>query len=104
MAYTPEQEQAVREAAPLTLESAKAVGEKIGMSYRSVIAKAKSLDLEYIAKPKPAPKAKAPTKVELVGELESIFGRSLEGLEKAPKPVLEGMIKDMTERFTIFDA
>ena len=102
--YTPEMEKAVRDAAPLDLAKAKAVGEQIGMSYRSVIAKTKQLGLEYIAQPAPVRKAKEPTKLELVGELEGIFGRSLDGLEKAPKSVLESMLSDMTERFTVFDA
>lgn len=104
MSYTPEMEQVVTEAAPLDLASAKVVGEKIGKSYRSVIAKAKQLGLEYVAKPAPAKKPKEVTKAEMVTELEGIFGRSLAGLEKAPKGVLVGLISDMTERFTVFDA
>lgn len=86
--YTPEMEAAVRAAAPLNLAKAKAVGETIGMSYRSVIAKAKSIGVEYVPQPARVLKPKETTKAELVGELELSFGRSLAGLEKAPRAVL----------------
>lgn len=81
--YTPEMEKVIRDASPLTLEKAKEVGEKIERSYRSVIAKAKQLGVEYIAKPAPAKKAKGPTKVERVGAIEKNTGLTLPGLEKA---------------------
>lgn len=102
--YTEQMEKVVRDAAPLDLEKAKAVGAEIGMSYRSVIAKAKQLGVEYVAKPAPVRKAKETTKADMVKELEGIFGRDLDGLEKAPKAVLAGLVVDMTERFTVFDA
>ena len=98
--YTPEMIAIVEAAAPLTLETAKSVGEKIGRSYRSVIAKAKSLGLEYIAKPAPAKKEKGPTKLERVAEIESATGLKLDGLEKAPVATLtrlQGFVEALPE-------
>ena len=95
MAYTEAMERAVREAAPLTLETAKVVAAELGVSYRSVIAKAKQLGVEYIPKPAPAKVAKGPTKLELVAEIAEASGMAeskLVGLEKAPKAVLEALV------------
>jgi len=89
--YTKEMEAKVTAAAPLNLEIAKAVGAEIGMSYRSVIAKAKSLGLEYVAKPAPARKEKPETKAEIVAELAGVLELSLEGLEKAPRATLKAL-------------
>lgn len=83
MPYTKEMEQVVREAAPFDFAGASVVGAEIGKSARSVIAKAKSLGLEYIAKEKPAPKAKEPTKAELADGIRARSGLALVGLEKA---------------------
>jgi len=95
--YTPEMEAAIKAAAPLNLASAKAVGLAIGRSYRSVIAKAKSLDVEYISKPAPAKKVKPETKAEIVGDIASIIGvTSLSGLEKAPATVLRVLRSKVT--------
>lgn len=88
MSYTPEMEARVREASPMDLAGAKALGAEIGMSYRSVIAKAKSLGLEYTPKPAPAKVEKPETKAEIVAELAGVLEMSLEGLEKAPRATL----------------
>ncbi len=88
MAYTPEMEQVVTEAAPFDFDGAKEVGAKIGMSARSVIAKAKSLGLDYIPKPAPVAKAKAVTKVELSKALRAATGLELVGIEKASRLAL----------------
>lgn len=95
MAYTEAMERAVREAAPLTLESAKEVAGEIGVSYRSVIAKAKQLGVEYIPRPAKVAKSKGPTKLELVAEIAEASGigeAALVGLEKAPKAALEALV------------
>ena len=89
--YTDQMVAKVTAAAPLDLAKAKEVGAEIGMSYRSVIAKAKSLGLEYVAKPAPAKKAKAETKAEIVAELAGVLEMSLDGLEKAPLAVLSAL-------------
>ena len=72
-----------------------AVAAELGVSYRSVIAKAKQLGVEYIPKPAPAKVAKGPTKLELVAEIAEASGMAeskLVGLEKAPKAVLEALV------------
>lgn len=99
--YSPDAIAAIKAAAPLNLEKAKAVAADIGKTYRSVIAKAKSLGLEYISKPAPAKKAKAETKAEIVGEIGVLLGDvTLDGLAKAPAAVLNTLrfrITAMTE-------
>ena len=55
MAYTDTQISKIRANAPLNLDKAKALAAEMGVSYRSVISKAKSLGVEYI---KLAPAAK----------------------------------------------
>ena len=57
--YSVEQVAAIIAASPLNLESAKALGETMGKSYRSIVAKCLSLkaagsDVEYVSKPPPA--------------------------------------------------
>ena len=89
--YTPEMIAAIEAACPLNLEKAKAVAEEIGKTYRSVIAKAKSLGFEYVSKPAPAKKAKAMTKVEKVAIISFRMNCKLEGLEKAPVSALDNI-------------
>ena len=102
--YTPAQEQAVREAAPLDLAKAKVVAEAIGMSYRSVIAKAKSIGVEYIAKPAPTRKAKEATKADLAVILRAGTGKALVGLEKAPRAALLEMMDFLAETAEVAEA
>ena len=89
--YTPEMIAAIEAAVPLDLEKAKDVAEKIGKTYRSVIAKAKSLGLTYVSKPAPAKKAKGLTKAEKVSILAARMNTKLDGLEKAPVGVLDSI-------------
>jgi hypothetical protein len=57
-------------AQPLDLEKAKALASDFGLSHRSVISKAKSLGLDYIAQPKRvASKRTGPTKAETLGAI-----------------------------------
>lgn len=88
MAYTDKMVATLRENAPLNLEKAKDIAGDLGVSYRSVIAKAKQEGIEYETKA-PARKAKAKTKAEMVQELSEMTGQDLEGLDKAPVTVIE---------------
>ena len=90
--YTPEMEQKVIAASPMDLAGAKALGAEIGMSYRSVIAKAKSLGMDYTPKPAPVRKAKEVTKAELVAELELTTGLTFTGLTKASRSDLLALV------------
>ena len=76
MAYSSAQEAQVRAAAPLNLAKAKALADKLGVSYRSVIAKAKQLGVEYV---KAEPVAKAakdagPTKAQILSDIRLKLG------------------------------
>jgi hypothetical protein len=76
MSYTDVETAAVVAAAPLTYESAAALADKLGKTHRSVIAKAKSLGVEYTPKAKPAKKAaeSGPTKAQILATLRSRLG------------------------------
>jgi len=84
--YTDEMVAIITDAAPLNLEKAKAIGEQIGKSWRSVVSKAKSLGLEYESMPAPAKKEAKETKAEIVAAIEArakVAEGSLWGLDKA---------------------
>jgi len=90
--YSPDAVAAIKAAAPLNLEGAKALAKELGKTYRSIIAKAKSLGVAYVSKPAPAKKAKAETKAEIVGDIVNLIGGvSLLGLEKAPAGALRSL-------------
>lgn len=90
--YSPEAVAAIKAAAPLNLAGAKALATELGKTYRSVIAKAKSLGVAYVSKPAPAKKPKAETKAEIVGDIVNLVGGvSLDGLEKAPAGALRAL-------------
>ena len=92
--YSAEQEQAIIDASPFDLAGAKALGETMGKSYRSVIAKALSLKCDYITKPPPAKKIAAITKAELVSAIsENLAGVPLSGLEKATAKSLVDLLE-----------
>jgi hypothetical protein len=94
--YTAEMEAAIVAASPLNLESAKALAETMGKSYRSIIAKAKSLGLDYVSKPAPAKREAPETKAQLVAKIEMATGAeesSLTGLEKAPVRALLNLLE-----------
>lgn len=93
--YTPEQEAAIRAASPLDIDKAKALADQIGKSWRSVIAKAKSMDLPYQAKPAPAKRPKGLTKAELVSQIEIATGANLSGLEKATGQALARLLESL---------
>jgi len=76
--YTPEMVAAITKAAPLTFEKAQEIAasdmfSRAGKGHRSVIAKAKSLGVEYIAKAKPAKKSvdNGPTKAATLSAIRA---------------------------------
>jgi hypothetical protein len=85
--YTAEQVAEIVSASPLNMEKAKELAAKFGKSYRSVIAKAKTLEgVEYQSLPPVAKKPTEETKAEIVQSIEALFSdkcASLFGLEKA---------------------
>ena len=94
--YSAEQEAAIIAASPLNLESAKALAESMGKSYKSVIAKAKSLGLPYNSKPVAKKRPVSVTKAQLVTLIEQgleLSESALAGLEKAPMSALVALIK-----------
>ena len=96
MAYTKEQSARLTESAPITYADAVALGKELGFSTRSIIAKAKSLELDYIPKPVPAKKVAPETKAELVAEIETATGLDLTGLSGATAAALV-TLRDYTE-------
>ena len=93
--YTPEMEAMIVAAAPLNLEKSKALAAQIGKSYRSVIAKAKSLGVDYEGKPKAAKRVAGQTKPQIVAAIAArvnLPAEKLEGLEKAPALVLGALL------------
>ena len=74
----------LKEAQPLDLAKAKALGAQLDRGYRSIIAKAKREGFEYISKPAPAKKKSAPSKADMVSAIaKAVDCATLEGLEKA---------------------
>lgn len=76
--YTPEMVAAIQTASPLTFEKAQELANsdafvRAGKGHRSVIAKAKSLGVDYIPKAKPAKASKdnGPTKAETLGAIRA---------------------------------
>ena len=78
--YTKEMVNTLTEAAPVSYEMALEFAREWGLTARSVIAKVKSLNLEYIPKPAPAKKARpdAPTKAKLAAALYEMVKEDLE--------------------------
>ena len=90
--YTPEMEKVLIDAAnvaPIDYDRAKELGIELKRNPRSVIAKVKRMKLDYKAKDKPEAKRKGPTKADIVKIIEAGMDSNLEGLEKAPVPVLQ---------------
>jgi len=87
MAYTESMIAKIQAAAPLNLEIAKDLASDLGVSYRSVISKAKQLGVEYVKKAPAAKKSAAAdivTKAELLGRIREKIGTDREGdLNKA---------------------
>jgi hypothetical protein len=91
--FTPDQEASIRaasEAGPLNLDVATRLGAEMGKSYRSIVAKITRMGLPYQSK-QPTTKTGSPvtSKSKLRDAIAAIVGGNLDGLEKAPKPVLQ---------------
>lgn len=71
MAYTTKMITQIENAQPLNLEIAKQLASDMGVSYRSIISKAKQMGFEYVAKAPAMKKAKSdePTKAEILGSI-----------------------------------
>jgi hypothetical protein len=76
MAYTDKMIALIEKAQPLNLEKAKVLASDMGVSYRSIISKAKQMGFEYVAKAPATKKAKSnePTKAELLADIRSKLG------------------------------
>ena len=84
--YSETQIAAIRSAAPINMAIAKELATKLGKTYRSVIAKAKSEGIEYIPKVVAAKRVGGATKSQMISNLvvsSGIPAAMLEGLEKA---------------------
>lgn len=92
--YTPAHEARIEAEAPLNQAKATALAAEFGegFSTRSVIAKAVRMGVAYERK---QPTTKSGSRIEkketIVSEIAQIVGASLDGLEKAPKPVLQAI-------------
>lgn len=93
--YTPALVAELRDCAPMDLQKAKSFADKHGMSYRSVIAKCKTEQIEYVKLEPAAKKPKGVTKSDLAHDIAVSMGMSaddLTGLDKAPFAVLEKIL------------
>lgn len=92
MAYTEAQETVLRLADPVSYEDAIRIGQEIGKTPASVIAKVRSLKLTYVPKGKPVPVLQGPRKGELVAELQRATGLKLVGVERAPASAIQELL------------
>lgn len=90
--YSAEQIAVLVAAAPLNLEKAKEIAAQIGKPYRSVIAKAKTEGIEYVAAAPAKKRVGGTTKADMVSKLADFTGQKLEGLEKAPALALANLV------------
>ena len=73
MAYTTKMIEQIENAQPLNLDKAKALASDLGVTYRSIISKAKQMGFEYVAKA-PAMKKEGsnePTKADILSGIRS---------------------------------
>ena len=73
MAYTTKMIEQIENAQPLNLEKAKALASDLGVTYRSIISKAKQMGFEYVAKAPAMKKDKSnePTKADILTNIRS---------------------------------
>lgn len=95
--YTEAMVQKMRDAAPLNAAKAEALASEFGIvTTRSVIAKAKSEEIEYHKAEKPARKRAQVTKAEKVALIEKAFDVETEvlaGLVKAPVSTVDALLE-----------
>lgn len=90
--FTPEQEAAIREAAPLNQEKSRALAASMGKTERSITAKAVRMGVAYERKAA-VTKTGAPVekKETIVAQISAIVSGNLDGLDKAPKAALQAV-------------
>ena len=92
--YSPAMEQAIRDEPVLNQAVAERLAASFGPDFtgRMVIAKISNMKLPYERK-QPTTKTGEPVeqKAALVAEISKIVGANLDGLDKAPKPVLQAL-------------
>lgn len=88
--YTPAVVAELRAVGTLTYDGAVAFGEKHGIPFRSVIAKARAIEVPYKAKVPGQRNAadKGPLKADLIKQIETAFGISAPSLAKMTVPDL----------------
>ena len=91
--YTKEMEATLEATEGLDYAKAEALGKEFGKSTRSVIAKIKSLNLEYTPKPAPVKRPLGKTKADIMTEILAHLpeGTDLLGLEKATSRALANL-------------
>ena len=99
--YTPDMVEVMTASQPLNAEVCSELAHTFGkgISQRSVIAKAKSLGLDYVVKAKPARKKTAPTKMDIVRAIEKGLDAdagSLDGLVKATAQSLDALLSNIS--------
>jgi len=95
--YTDAMVARLKASAPLNLEKAHALSAEFGgVTYRSVISKAKSLGIEYVKASAPARKRIGPSKADICSAIEQAMGLELPGLDKAPAATLGLILEAVT--------
>jgi hypothetical protein len=100
--YNKEMLAAMVEAAPLNLDTVKALiatdkaFKGVSVSTQSIIAKAKAEGIEYIAKAPAAKRAKGATKTQLVDASAKKTNANLSGLEKATAQSLANLLDSLS--------
>lgn len=90
--YSKEQEQIIRDHAPMNLEKARVLAAQFDKSVQSVIAKCYHLEVEYTAAEKAAKRPTKQTKSDLVARIAKDIDRNVDGLEKATTRALLNLI------------
>ena len=93
MSYTDKETAAIVAASPLTFEAAQELAEELGKTQRSIIAKAKSLGVEYIPKAKPAKRTPGIRKADLIAQISAKTGQDMDGLSGATFASLEKLLE-----------
>jgi hypothetical protein len=93
--YSAAQIAVIRAAAPLDMAKAKFLAKELGKTYRSVIAKAKSEDIEYVPKAVAKKRVGGATKKAMIATISSLSDvpeTTLGGLEKATAISLAALV------------
>lgn len=79
-------------AAPISFADAEKFASEFNLSKQSIIAKTKSLGLEYVPQTRPAKRVKGLTKADLVASIEGKLAANLDGLELAKASALASLL------------